>query len=78
MAKDRTYISYLLRLWSAEEEGEVRWRASLQSPQDGARTGFRSLAQLFAFLEDQTGLLEDEGGPDADAERGSTSEGLRI
>jgi hypothetical protein len=31
------------------------WRASLERPQGGGRLGFASLADLFAFLEEETG-----------------------
>lgn len=57
------YVSYLLRLWTTEEAGEVRWRASLESTRNAQRLGFRSLQQLFAFLEDQAQLIDEEGGP---------------
>lgn len=73
MTNKMTYISYLLRLWLVEEDGEICWRASLQSSQGGGRTGFRSLAHLFAFLEDQTKDVEDRTG-DAD---GFVSSGKR-
>ena len=48
------YQSYLLRLWSAEEGGDVAWRASLENPRTSERIGFSSLERLFAFLQDQT------------------------
>ena len=43
--------SYLLRLWQAEAEGRVIWRASLQSPGTGDRLGFATLSELLSFLE---------------------------
>jgi hypothetical protein len=49
------YVSYLLRLWQTESEGQLVWRASLESPQTGERTGFRNLDALFAFLRQQSG-----------------------
>jgi len=39
-----------------EEEGAVEWRASLHNPQTGERLGFRSVRDLFAYLQQQTGL----------------------
>jgi hypothetical protein len=55
----RQYLSYLLRLWQAspgDPPGDPPvWRASLESPQAGARQGFASLGDLFAFLEEETG-----------------------
>jgi hypothetical protein len=62
------YLSYLLRLWrendSVGAHGVERavWRASLERPQVGERLGFANLADLFAFLEEETksSLLESE------------------
>jgi hypothetical protein len=44
----------MLRLWQAGEDEEPGWRASLESPHTGERHGFGDLAQLVAFLEEQT------------------------
>jgi len=59
--KQRKHVSYLLRLWQAESDGALVWRASLESASDsdarigigrpGERWGFAGLAELFAFLE---------------------------
>ena len=51
------HVSYLLRLWQAESEGRVIWRASLQSPNTGERRGFASLADLLRFLEEEYGAI---------------------
>jgi hypothetical protein len=54
------YLSYLLRLWQ-ESAGDLPggepplWRASLEKAQSDMRQGFASLADLFAFLEKETG-----------------------
>jgi hypothetical protein len=53
--KKRRYISYLLRLWQVKSEGELVWRASLDNPHTGQRRGFASLAEMVAFLEQETG-----------------------
>ena len=64
MVQKRRYLSYLLRLW--QQGGGERpggdahrdaplWKASLERPQVGDRLGFASLADLFAFLENETG-----------------------
>lgn len=50
----RRYVSYLLRLWQAQDEGELAWRASLESAHTGERLGFASLADLHAFLDRET------------------------
>jgi hypothetical protein len=54
MTNQHNYYSYLLRLWSADDQGQVIWRALLEDPRTGARLHFSSLQRLFAFLEDQT------------------------
>ena len=46
-------MSYLLRLWQAEHEGALVWRASLESVHTGERRGFASLAALYAFLQQE-------------------------
>ncbi len=44
------YLSYLLRLWCAEESEAKCWRVSLEDPRTGERLGFAGLEELFAFL----------------------------
>ena len=56
------HILYLLRLWQTKSGGELVWRASLESPSAGERTGFTSLQALFAFLQQETGVVADSGG----------------
>ena len=50
----RGYLSYLLRLWQAHTDGELVWRASLESPHTGERLSFADAESLFAFLDAQT------------------------
>jgi hypothetical protein len=50
----RGYLSYLLRLWQADADGELVWRASLESPHTGERLSFADAESLFAFLDAQT------------------------
>jgi hypothetical protein len=52
--ESRRYLAYMLRLWQVGGEGELAWRASLESPHTGERHGFASLEALFAFLEEKT------------------------
>jgi hypothetical protein len=62
---ERRYISYLLRLWRVSRTGKPVWRASLESPLTGQRLAFANLADLFAFLESETGRSsqdQDEAG----------------
>jgi hypothetical protein len=54
------YVSYLLRLWQTERGGTLVWRASLQSAHTGERLGFASLADLCAFLEQETAPIDEE------------------
>ena len=56
MSKEqRSYLSYLLRLWQTESGGEGVWRASLEDPHTEERKGFANLTDLLAFLEQETG-----------------------
>jgi hypothetical protein len=59
MNQQRRYLAYLLRLWQESGGDPPRdpplWRASLERPQSGDRLGFASLADLFAFLDNETG-----------------------
>jgi hypothetical protein len=58
---DRKYLSYLLRLWTVEEEGEYVWRASLEVPHSGERYGFATLESLLTFLIEQTQTRGEDG-----------------
>jgi hypothetical protein len=49
----RGYVAYLLRLWQVQSEGEIVWRASLESAQTGKCQGFANLTDLFTFLESE-------------------------
>ena len=60
MSEKRHYISYLLRLWQAEQGGELIWRASLESPHSGAHRSFVSLDRLWAFLKEEIGHIAQE------------------
>lgn len=48
------YVSYLLRLWQAQENGDWVWRASLESSQTGKRWNFANLDDLLTSLHTQT------------------------
>jgi hypothetical protein len=60
MAKQRRYLSYLLRLWQTGDSGQQVWRASLESPGTGERRGFVSLREMFDFLLAQTEEVESQ------------------
>ena len=53
------HLSYLLRVWTVDQNGTQIWRASLESPQTGERLGFPDLDTLFAFLRQQTSTTSE-------------------
>jgi hypothetical protein len=73
------YLSYLLRLWQADGEGEsqrteVAWRASIESAQTGATASFADLEDLFVFLREQTGRTAEAGQEkNKDEDEGATT-----
>jgi hypothetical protein len=72
MSEERRRLSYLLRLWQAEQGGVGVWRASLQSAHTGERRGFASLAELYVYLEQATAAANERKpssprGDDVDA-----------
>ena len=70
-----SYLSYLLRLWQTRSKGEVIWRASVESPDTGQRKGFANLADLFTFLEQETGhRARGETTPDTDEKGGDAQQ----
>lgn len=52
--KQNPNLSYVLHLWQVERNGEPVWWASLENPRTGERQAFADLAELFAFLDEQT------------------------
>jgi hypothetical protein len=54
MSDEQDYLAYLLRLWRTTSDGNIVWRASVESPHTGERHGFADLQALFAFLEERT------------------------
>ena len=60
--KPPRHRTYLLRCWEEREEEDVsRWRVSLEDARTGARRGFVSLEDMFAFLQGSI-LREEESG----------------
>lgn len=59
---DKGYLSYLLRLWQTDDDGELIWRASLETPGTRKRYGFASLNDLFDFLQAQTAPPSSQNG----------------
>ena len=56
------YLSYLLRLWQSESDGQQVWRASLEKPGSGERQGFASIQDLVEFLWAQANQETRESG----------------
>jgi hypothetical protein len=48
--KDTHYLSFLLRLWLADDDGEPARRVSIESPLTGERKGFANLDELCRYL----------------------------
>ena len=48
------YLSYLLRLWFVNQNDGGVWRASLEDPHTGKRSGFADMKALMQFLDQQT------------------------
>jgi hypothetical protein len=63
MNRHPRYLSFLLRLWQTDDQGQPVWRASLESPGTGQRQGFASPQELFDFLCAQ---IDSEGPPHQD------------
>jgi hypothetical protein len=64
--KQPDYLSYLLRLWREKNVGQRHrcekqdvWRASLEDSLSRKRHGFQNLDDLFAFLQQETGVVKD-------------------
>ena len=53
MGNRRQYVSYLLRLWQTNNDGEPVWRAMVEEPLTGEHHGFASPELLFGFLREQ-------------------------
>lgn len=51
------YVSYLLRLWKFEGEGQDTWRATLECTRTGEQIHF-TLEALLAFLGERFGPVE--------------------
>jgi hypothetical protein len=80
------YISYLLRLWRENDDGDTlregkvpAWRASLENPRSGGLRGFSSLVDLFHFLWSETtgecgaDVLSDRAGEGDDVQANEPS-----
>jgi len=52
-AMNKTYHSYLLRVWQSDERGQPVWLASLEDPHTRRVLHFNSLEELWRFLKDQ-------------------------
>jgi len=57
-----SYLSFVLRLFRADDEERPAWRIWLQSSLTGQREGFVSLDDLLDFLQRQMGMTSDAAG----------------
>ncbi|HEU5103282.1 MAG TPA: hypothetical protein VFU22_29880 [Roseiflexaceae bacterium] len=62
-SRSRRYRSYLVRLWGSESDDAPVWHASAEDTLTGERKNFSGLAQLFQFLEQQTGETQSCESP---------------
>lgn len=61
MAEEESrYISLLLRLWLADDDGDSVSRASLESPLTGECKGFANLDDLFIYLRQLSNLKSED------------------
>ncbi len=66
LLKPTNYTAYLVRMW--QETPRTPWRAFAQCASTGEKFYFATLADLFAFLEAQTGHSQtEEQGPSPEA-----------
>jgi hypothetical protein len=69
--RKRQYLAYLVRLWQAWDKGQAVWRASVENAHTGERRGFAGLAELFAFLENESGqVVQEQHAPNTGEEGG--------
>jgi hypothetical protein len=70
----RRYLAYLLRLWQVRDKGQMGWRASTENVSTGEQRGFAGLADLFNFLENESGqAVQDQHAPNM-GEKGGEAE----
>lgn len=55
------YMSFMLRLYRANDDGKPVWRMSLEPSLTGERRGFASLDDLVEFLRQQMGATQATG-----------------
>ena len=72
MSGEPRYVSYLLRLWQVLSKDGLVWRASLERASTGERRGFACLADLVAFLEQETAPIDKDGPSSHAAEYGES------
>ncbi len=65
--EDTNYLSFLLRLWLANDDGEPTRRVSIESPLTGERKGFANLEDLCSYLQ----YVTDVNAEDVYEETGS-------
>jgi hypothetical protein len=69
MPQEPQYASFLLRLWASEENGQLTWRASLESTRTGQRQNFACVQALIAFLQAQFDSTQESRTKDSGREK---------
>jgi hypothetical protein len=59
--KQRSYLSYMLRLWRQRNGHGQAWQASLESPSNGRQLTFRTLEDLCDSVRTELALTGDPG-----------------
>ena len=59
-AEPRRRVSYLLRLWQTQGDGQSVWRAFFEDLYSGRRRGFTGLPELLAYLEQEIACVDGD------------------
>ncbi len=62
---NKSYHSYLLRIWQSDERGHPIWLASLEDPHTRRIIHFKSLEELWHYIKNQA-AVDKVGFPDPD------------
>ena len=72
--EDKTYFSYLLRMWRTLRGNKLVWLASLDDPHTGKRHSFTSLEKLCTFLVQKTQEVDQQAEQDCDQDHPAAGE----
>ncbi len=57
--KEHLRLTYLIRLWQVNSEGQTVWRVSLEDAHSDEKRAFGDLSGLIAFLQEKLDLKSD-------------------